>query len=53
MDGYSRHDSVSMNFWGFTPDYFAYSQEFLQDFPKRSEEYGKSEERVLHPIDGR
>ena len=23
---------VSMNFWGFTPDYFAYSQEFFKVF---------------------
>ena len=23
---------VSMNFWGFTPDYFAYSQEFFKTF---------------------
>ena len=23
---------VSMNFWGFTPDYFAYSEEFFKGF---------------------
>ncbi len=31
---------VSMNFWGFTPDYFAYSQEFFKTFlsdPKNME----------------
>ena len=31
---------VSMNFWGFTPDYFAYSAEFFQSFlsdPKNME----------------
>ena len=32
--------TVSMNFWGFTPDYFAYSQEFFKTFlsdPKNME----------------
>ena len=31
---------VSMNFWGFTPDYFAYSKEFFKTFladPKNME----------------
>ena len=31
---------VSMNFWGFTPDYFAYSEEFFKTFlsdPKNME----------------
>ena len=27
---------VSMNFWGFTPDYFAYSEEFFVDFLKEN-----------------
>ena len=44
---------VSMNFWGFTPRLLRLQPGILQDFPKRSEEYGKPEERVLHPIDGR
>ena len=43
---------VSMNFWGFTPDYFAYSAEFFQELPERPEEYGESEKRILHPADG-
>ena len=43
---------VSMNFWGFTPDYFAYSRRVLQDFPERSEEHGEPEERILYPADG-
>ena len=40
MDSNSRHYPVSMNFWGFTPDYFAYSQEFFKTFlsdPKNME----------------
>ena len=34
---------VSMNFWGFTPDYFAYSFDFFKELPERSEEYGEPE----------
>ena len=43
---------VSMNFWGFTPDYFAYSAGILQDVPQRFEEYGEPEERILYSFDG-
>ena len=43
---------VSMNFWGFTPDYFAYSQEFFKTFLSDPEEHGEPEERILYPIDG-
>ena len=39
-DVYAPDTPVSMNFWGFTPDYFAYSQEFFKTFlsdPKNME----------------
>ena len=39
---------VSMNMWGFTPDYFEHSEEYFKEFL----EYGKPEGRVLHPTDG-
>ena len=35
---------VSMNFWGFTPDYFAYSQEFFKVFLSDSKNIGEPEE---------
>ena len=34
---------VSMNMWGFTPDYFAYSEEFFKDFLKKNMSNLKSE----------
>ena len=34
---------VSMNMWGFTPDYFAYSEEFFADFLKEHINTPKSE----------
>ena len=34
---------VSMNMWGFTPDYFAYSEEFFKDFLKKNMGNLKSE----------
>lgn len=34
---------VSMNMWGFTPDYFAYSEEFFKDFLKKNMDNLKSE----------
>ena len=40
MDATPDTTPVSMNFWGFTPDYFAYSQEFFKTFlsdPKNME----------------
>lgn len=43
---------VSMNFWGFTPDYLLTVQSF-QEFLERPEEYGEPEKRILHPADGR
>ena len=27
-----KNTTVSMNFWGFTPDYFKYSEEFFKQF---------------------
>ena len=39
-DVYAPDTPVSMNFWGFTPDYFAYSKEFFKAFlsdPKNME----------------
>jgi len=29
---------VSMNMWGFTPDYFAYSEDYFVDFLKKNAE---------------
>lgn len=34
---------VSMNMWGFTPDYFAYSEEFFKDFLRKNMDNLKSE----------
>ena len=34
---------VSMNFWGFTPDYFEYSEEYFLKFPKANIDKPKSE----------
>ncbi len=34
---------VSMNVWGFTPDYFQHSEEYFKEFLSQSEEYGKQE----------
>ena len=34
---------VSMNFWGFTPDYFAHSEKFFVDFLKENINKPKSE----------
>ena len=34
---------VSMNFWGFTPDYFAYSEEFFVEFLKENINKPKAE----------
>jgi hypothetical protein len=34
---------VSMNMWGFTPDYFRYSEEFFKDFLRQNIEKPKAE----------
>ena len=34
---------VSMNMWGFTPDYFVYSEEFFKDFLRKNMDDLKSE----------
>lgn len=34
---------VSMNMWGFTPEYFKYSEDFFVDFLKKNQENLKSE----------
>lgn len=34
---------VSMNMWGFTPDYFAYSEEYFKDFLRKNIDNLKSE----------
>ena len=34
---------VSMNMWGFTPDYFAYSEEYFKDFLRKNMDNMKSE----------
>lgn len=34
---------VSMNMWGFTPEYFQYSEDFFVDFLKKNQENLKSE----------
>jgi len=40
------HAPVSMNFWGFTPDYFDYSYEFLKVFLVNSQDIIKSEYHI-------
>ena len=39
----SPETPVSMNFWGFTPDYFKYSEDFFVDFLKENINKPKSE----------
>lgn len=39
----SDNTPVSMNLWGFTPDYFGYSEEFFKEFLKANEGNLKSE----------
>lgn len=39
----SDNTPVSMNMWGFTPDYFTYSEEFFIDFLKNNAENIKAE----------
>ena len=39
----NENTPVSMNMWGFTPDYFAYSEEFFKDFLKKNMGNLKSE----------
>ncbi|MDR2776175.1 MAG: nucleotidyltransferase [Tannerella sp.] len=34
---------VSMNMWGFTPDYFEYSEEYFKDFLRKNKDNPKSE----------
>ena len=44
--GVEENAPVSMNMWGFTPDYFQYSEEYFKEF------LSDPQVRVLHPIDG-
>ncbi|OAV70084.1 hypothetical protein Barb6XT_00120 [Bacteroidales bacterium Barb6XT] len=39
----NENTPVSMNMWGFTPDYFAYSEDFFADFLRRNTGNLKSE----------
>jgi hypothetical protein len=38
-----ENTSVSMNMWGFTPDYFTYSEEYFKDFLRVHRDNPKSE----------
>ena len=39
----NEHAPVSMNMWGFTPDYFAYSEEYFKEFLRANRDNPKSE----------
>ena len=39
----AENTPVSMNMWGFTPDYFAYSEEYFKDFLKENMDKPKAE----------
>lgn len=39
----AENTPVSMNMWGFTPDYFAYSEEYFKDFLKENINKPKAE----------
>lgn len=41
--GIEENTPVSMNMWGFTPDYFAYSEEFFKEFLKNNIDKPKAE----------
>ena len=41
--GIEENTPVSMNMWGFTPDYFAYSEEFFKEFLKDNIDKPKAE----------
>lgn len=43
---------VSMNFWGFTPDYFAYSKEYFVEFLKDNIDKPKSEFFIPTVVNG-
>ena len=43
MVSIEHNTPVSMNMWGFTPDYFAYSEEYFKEFLKENEGNLKSE----------
>lgn len=43
---------VSMNFWGFTPDYFAYSEEYFVEFLKDNIDKPKSEFFIPTVVNG-
>lgn len=42
---------VSMNMWGFTPDYFEYSEEFFKEFLKENEKSLKAEFYIPTMVD--
>ena len=42
----NEHVPVSMNFWGFTPDYFDYSHEFLKTFLRNNPDTLKAEYHI-------
>jgi hypothetical protein len=39
----SENTPVSMNMWGFTPEYFAYSEDYFKDFLRANRDNLKSE----------
>jgi beta-galactosidase GanA len=42
---------VSMNMWGFTPDYFKYSEDFFREFLKENEKSLKAEFYIPTMVD--
>lgn len=45
-----EHTPVSMNFWGFTPDYFAYSKEFFKAFLSDPKNYENLKSEFFIPL---
>ena len=41
--GIADNTPVSMNMWGFTPDYFQYSEEYFKEFLKENIDKPKAE----------
>lgn len=51
MQSIADNTPVSMNMWGFTPDYFEYSEEYFKEFLKANMD--KLESRIFHSVDGK
>ena len=46
----SENTPVSMNFWGFTPDYFKYSEEYFADFLSNPENLNNPKTEFFIPL---